>query len=71
MSDKKERKGDDILVTSELVESHILTGSFPVLRDSSWAESRSREVEWEVVSGEWGRTSCSSCNFSSLLLVFC
>ena len=30
--EKNERKGDDILVTSELVESHILTGSFPVLR---------------------------------------
>jgi hypothetical protein len=38
---KKERRGNNILVTSELVESHILTGSFPVLRDRSWAESRS------------------------------
>jgi hypothetical protein len=37
VSEKKERRGDDILVTSELVESHILTGS---LRDSGWAESR-------------------------------
>ena len=43
--EKKEKRVDDILVTSELVESHILTGSFPVLRDSSWAESRGRGVD--------------------------
>lgn len=42
---KKEERVDDILVTSELVESHILTGSFPVSRDNSWAESRSRGVD--------------------------
>jgi hypothetical protein len=33
VSRKTERIKDDILVTSELVESHILTGSFPVQRD--------------------------------------
>jgi hypothetical protein len=38
VSEKKEWQTENTLVTSELVESHTPTGSFPVLRNSGWAE---------------------------------
>ena len=34
-----ERRIDSVLVTSNPVESHTPVGSFPVLTDSSWADS--------------------------------
>ena len=58
VSEKKEWRTENTLVTSELVESHIPAGSFPVLRDSSWG----RNAEVEKV--EWVKTSCSSPVFT-------
>lgn len=34
---EREDEVTEIVVTSDLVESHTPAGSFPVLRDSSWA----------------------------------
>ena len=64
VSEKKEWRTENTLVTSELVESHIPAGSFPVLRDSSWG----RNAEGEKV--EWAKTSGSSPVFSSFFLLF-